>query len=278
MSVRWMRDPIMLAWNWSLTSELYFRLMENCGKTAPTKKIGPIWQKSLSSCNFSFDTISQILDFYISIVTVKDGISIFLNRWPIMARTFSSNDWQIKVESEFHEISLFPWKKTKKSRLLLLLLFFTKTRQHLWYKKWLSWSGRSRKWKKKLSERHLQLLAFLFLFIFFVSKCDSPRIQSMVPINGAFSLHLLFLSFCLFFFLFSLCLLMRKMKEENGFLEQYSTYVCLSRKVQRGRLIWDSIKRERQKPYFSTFVLLTVSFKSFEVVVSLRKDERTTVA
>lgn len=26
-------DPIMLAWNWSLTSKLYFRLMEDCGKT-----------------------------------------------------------------------------------------------------------------------------------------------------------------------------------------------------------------------------------------------------
>jgi hypothetical protein len=156
----------------------------------------------LSSCNFSFDTISQILDFYISIVTVKDGISIFLNRWPIMARTFSSNDWQIKVESEFHEISLFPWKKTKKSRLLLLLLFFTKTRQHLWYKKWLSWSGRSRKWKKKLSERHLQLLAFLFLFIFFlflnaILPAFNQWFQSMVLSPSIFYF---FLSVCFSFF------------------------------------------------------------------------------
>jgi len=141
----------------------------------------------------------------------------------------------------------------------------------------LKWA--QQKMEKKVEWKALAVIGFFVSFhFFFVSKCDSPRIQSMVPINGAFSLHLLFLSFCLLFFLFSLCLLMRKMKEENGFLEQYSTYVCLSRKVQRGRLIWDSIKRERQKPYFSTFVLLTVSFKSFEVVVSLRKDERTTVA
>jgi hypothetical protein len=85
--------------------------------------------------------------------------------------------------------------------------------------------------EKMLSERHLQLLAFFVSFqFFFVSKCDSLRIQSMVPINVAFSLCVWILpSERPFFFPRPL---MRKMKEENGFLEQYSTYVCLSRKVR----------------------------------------------
>ena len=202
MSVRCMRDPIMLAWNWSLTSELYFRLMENCGKTAPTKKIGPIWQKSLSSCNFSFDTISQILDFYISIVTVKDGISIFLNRWPIMARTFSSNDWQIKVESEFHEISLFPWKKTKKSRLLLLLLLFLQKHGSIfdiksgWVEVGAAENGK-KSWVKGTCSYWLFCFFSFFLFLNAILPAFNQWFQSMVLSPSIFYF---FLSVCFSFF------------------------------------------------------------------------------
>ena len=186
---------------------------------------------------------------------------------------------RLGLNQNFTDFLLF-LNEDKKVKIIVVLVFTKKkTRQHLWYKKVaeLKWA-QQQKMEKKVEWKALAVIGFFVSFHFFVSKCDSPRIQSMVPINGAFSPHLLFLSFCLFFFLFSLCLLMRKMKEENGFLEQYSTYVCLSRKVQRGRLIWDWIERERQKAYFSTLVLLTISFKSFEVVVSLRTNERTNVA
>ena len=105
----------------------------------------------------------------------------------------AEHTWKQKSkQKQFFYLMLLVWHSLSLS--LSLSLSFTHI---LWYKKsdgWFCSSGHtSQNGKKCWVKGTCSYWLFLFLLIFFVSKCHSPRIQSMVPINDAY-----FLSFFLF--------------------------------------------------------------------------------